>query len=801
MADGKITFSTELDNKELEKQLQEMNEEIKSHEKELKNLEKERTAAAKTQEAALKRLTKARQEYEASRQKVSDLQKSQEPEISSFESVQSQIQKAKQEAEDAKNQWVNAKGGTNADQNLTAAQEKIAQLQVEYDNLLAKIQGYDDKIAAANVQLEQQKAEVNSASAAFEAAKQSTAGLEANIASVQSQLSGAEAAAGGLVQQLQAAPPAAAETGQKVSALEKISQKVESGFDKLGKRIGQLALNAFVFNLISKGLSAVVSKVKDAIAADDEASAAFARLKGAVLTAIQPILNFVVPVLTTLANVLTRVITLVMNLFGASFLANNKKSAKALNDKKKAVTGVGEAAKKASKYLAGFDELNVMNSDDSSDYGGYSGGADSSGIEPDFDFDTGFITDKLDEIIIYISGALLAVGAILAFSGINIPLGIGLMAVGALTLAAVVKENWDAMPDNVRNALTAVLATIGAAALVIGLILALSGVDIPLGIGLIAIGAVALAGTVALNWNTISELLQGEIGRVTTVVSGALLVIGSLLCFSGVGIPLGIGLILVGAAGLATTAAANWNAISELLQGELGGVVAIVSGFLLVLGILLCVSGVGIPLGIGLILAGAAGLATVVAVNWNFIVDKVKEIWNAVKNFWNSKIAPVFTIAFWQEKFTSIADGLKSAIHRGINAAIGLLNTFIDWVNAKMHFQWGGLNIGGIQLISPGEMQLFTIPHIPYLAQGAVIPPNREFLAVLGDQSSGNNVEAPESLIRKIVREETRGMSSRRVEELLETLISVVNGIEVGDETIGRAAARYNRVAERARGY
>lgn len=743
MADGKITFSTELDNKELEKQLQEMNEEIKTHEKALKGLEKERTVAAKVQEAALKKLTKAQQEYEASKQKVSDLQKSQAPEISLFESVQSQIQKAKQEASDARNQWVSARGGTNADQNLTAAQEKLIQLQAEYDKLLTKIQGYDDKIAAANAQLEQQKAEVNSASVAFEAAKQSTAGIEANMASVQSQLSGAEAAAGGLVQQLQSAPPAAAETGEKVSALEKISQKVENGFDRLGKRIGQLALNAFVFNLISKGLSAVVSKVKDAIAADDEASAAFARLKGAVLTAIQPILNFVVPVLTTLANVLTRVITLVMNLFGASFLANNKKSAKALNDKKKAVTGVGEAAKKASKYLAGFDELNVMNSDDSSDYGGYSGGADSSGIEPDFDFDTGFITDKLDEIAVYVAGALLAVGAILAFSGINIPLGIGLMAVGALTLAAVVKENWNEMPDNVRNALTRVLFVIGTAALAIGAILAFSGINIPLGIGLMAVGAAALAGTVAVNWNT----------------------------------------------------------ISELLQGKLGGVLAIVSGYLLVMGILLCVTGAGIPLGIGLILAGAAGLAATVAVNWNFITDKVKEIWDSVKNFWNSKIAPVFTIAFWQEKFASIADGLKSAIHRGINAAIGLLNTFIDWVNAKMHFQWGGLNIGGMQLISPGEMQLFTIPHIPYLAQGAVIPPNREFLAVLGDQSSGNNIEAPESLIRKIVREETRGMSSRRVEELLETLISVVNGIEVGDETIGRAAARYNRVAERARGY
>lgn len=692
MADGKIIFSTELDNKELETQLREMNEEIKTHEKTLKGLEKERAASVKSQESALKRLTKAQQEYALSQQKVSELQKSQAPDISSFESVQTQIQSAKQEAVDARNRWVRAKGGTNADQNLTAAQEKIIQLQAEYDKLLAKIQGYDDKIAAANAQLEQQKAEVDSAAAAFEAAKNSTAGIETNIANIQSQLSGAEAAAGGLVQQLQSAPPAAAETGEKVSALEKISQKVESGFDRLGKRIGQLALNVFVFNLISKALSALFSKVKDAIAANDEASAAFARLKGAMLTAIQPILNFVIPALTTLANVLTRVITLVMNLFGASFLANSKKAAKALNDKKNAVAGVGEAAKEASKYLAGFDELNVMNKDDSSGSGGYSGG---SGIEPDFDFDTGFITEKLDEIAVYVAGALLAVGAILAFSGINIPLGIGLMAAGALTLVAVVKENWNEMPDRVRKAVTTVLSVVGAATLAIGAILAFSGANIPTGIGLMAIGAASLAGAAAVNWDTLSGLLQGKIGGITAIVSGALLVIG----------------------------------------------------------ILLCVSGVGIPLGIGLILAGAAGLATTAAVNWNFITDKVKEIWGAVKNFWNSKIAPVFTAAFWQEKFSSIADGLKSAIHRGINAAIGLLNTFISWVNAKMHFQWGGLNIAGMQLIPPGEMQLFTIPHIPYLAQGAVIPPNREFLAVLGDQKNGTNVEAPLETIKQALAE------------------------------------------------
>ena len=46
---------------------------------------------------------------------------------------------------------------------------------------------------------------------------------------------------------------------------------------------------------------------------------------------------------------------------------------------------------------------------------------------------------------------------------------------------------------------------------------------------------------------------------------------------------------------------------------------------------------------------------------------------------------------------------------------------------------------------------------IPALARGAVLPPNREFLAVLGDQKHGRNLEAPEDLIRQIVREETQG--------------------------------------------
>lgn len=55
---------------------------------------------------------------------------------------------------------------------------------------------------------------------------------------------------------------------------------------------------------------------------------------------------------------------------------------------------------------------------------------------------------------------------------------------------------------------------------------------------------------------------------------------------------------------------------------------------------------------------------------------------------------------------------------------------------------------------------------IPRLATGAVIPPNAQFAAILGDQTHGRNLEAPESLIRQIVREESGGASQELIDRI-----------------------------------
>lgn len=375
------------------------------------------------------------------------------------------------------------------------------------------------------------------------------------------------------------------------------------------------------------------------------------------------------------------------------------------------------------------------------------------------------IKGPIGNILAIASGAILALGVILAVSG-NLPLGIALIALGAAGLVTVATLKWTELQTALRGSVGRIVAIVSGALLALGAVLAFSGVALPLGIALMVAGAAGLATVTALNWQTVQEALRGPIGEVVAIASGALLALGAILAFSGVALPLGIALMVVGAAGLATVTALNWQTIQEALQGPVGEVVAIASGALLVLGIILAFSGVALPLGIALIAAGAAGLVSVGALNWGAIKDKVTEVWDSITQWWREHVAPIFTQEWWADKFSSIKDGLVSKITDGINAAISLFNRFIDWINDKLHISWNALNILGLEVIPAGDFQLLSIPKIPLLAQGAVIPPNREFMAVLGDQPSGTNIEAPLDTIVQAFRQalgERGGAGSRTV--------------------------------------
>lgn len=135
-----------------------------------------------------------------------------------------------------------------------------------------------------------------------------------------------------------------------------------------------------------------------------------------------------------------------------------------------------------------------------------------------------------------------------------------------------------------------------------------------------------------------------------------------------------------------------------------------------------------------------------------FVSNKVEAIKNAITNKFNAARDAV------RSAFEGIVDFIKAPINQAIsivNNAVGMINNAIGGIESAFSFgPWTVPTPFGSKTI--GFHATFPrIGTIPYLASGAVIPPRSEFLAVLGDQKKGNNLEAPESLLRQIVREES----------------------------------------------
>ena len=233
---------------------------------------------------------------------------------------------------------------------------------------------------------------------------------------------------------------------------------------------------------------------------------------------------------------------------------------------------------------------------------------------------------------------------------------------------------------------------------------------------------------------------------------------------------------------------------------------------------------------------------------WDDILLLVASVANCLLDLWNNLLAPVakwiiatFGPAF-AEVFNAIADvvgvavgaiadaidlavvvlrGLAdflSAVFRGnwdaawnaiktaVNGIIGFINRMISAVVTGINAVINALN--GLSFDLPDifggghvgfNISTLTAPQIPYLAQGAVIPANREFLAVLGDQSHGTNVEAPLDTIKQAVAEVMEDLQAGQmagfeaVVAVLREILSAVYGIELTDEDVGRAVQRWQR--------
>lgn len=414
-----------------------------------------------------------------------------------------------------------------------------------------------------------------------------------------------------------------------------------------------------------------------------------------------PALNAVLPYAIALAKIVRMLANSIASLFGfklpevdysgisagASAVGDLADNA---GDASDGLGKAGKAAKKLKNALLGIDELNVLSKDDSSSGSGSGSGSGAGigggdlGIDlPTYDFLGDAITSKVDEIVqmikdamweitAVISGFLLAIGTILVVTGANIPLGLGLMAVGAVGLAATVMANWNGMSERLAKVLTLVTGVLGGFLLAIGAFLVFSGVNVPLGAGLMVAGAAALGTAAVINWKFLNGDLSNALSILTAIVSGALLAMGALFAFTGVDVPLGIALMAAGAVGMVTAIGLNWDSMSDPLRRTIGMLETIVGGALLTFGAILALTGANIPLGVAMIAAGAVSVASAVALNWNSLTGDVQESVLSIVAIVSGALIGVGAILALTGVATGLGIAMIAAGAVGLAATVGL---------------------------------------------------------------------------------------------------------------------------------
>lgn len=571
--------------------------------------------------------------------------------------------------------------------------------------------------------------------------------------------------------------------------METAAKKVSDSMNTFSKRVSGLFKRVLVFSLITRALQSLRTWLGKTIMKNDEARAAVARLKAALLTLAQPILQVVIPVFVKLVNILTQVVTAIAKFFGilsGKSWSSQKSAAQGLNDEQKALEGVGAAAKDASKSMASFDEINQLTDNTASGAGG-GGGAASTEIAPDFS-NLDMAEDKLHDILGLVgaiaAGLLAWKIASLFTNDLSKIWGIALAVAGAFALVYFWLDAWNNGID-LQNFL-GMLA--GLAALAVGLAIAF---------GPIAAGIALVVGGLAMLVVGIKDVIENGFNLVNTLT-----IIAGLLA-AGIGISLLTG---------------SW--IPLLIAGFLAALVALVSftghGEELIQGLKNIIDGFGkffkgvFTGDMKLAVEGIKQIWEGMKQTWNAIVNSIKDAWNMFITWLQSKsplLASIFQTygQFVSDVYKNIKDILKGVIDfivgvftgdwtkawQGVTEIFkGIWNNIVAIIEAAINFIIDGINL----LISALNTIHFEIPDwvpiiggksfgisiplvsqvaLPRLAEGAVIPPNREFMAVLGDQKSGTNIETPlETMVQafKQAMNESGGRS--------QTIILQLNGRE-----------------------
>ena len=587
---------------------------------------------------------------------------------------------------------------------------------------------------------------------------------------------------------------------------------------QLGRRLAGIVSGALVFNLISSALRSVVNVMGTTIAKTNGVSTALGKLKGAAATAAAGLASALSPAIIGLLNLLTSLINgflRLLSLLTGKSISSMKQTAKGINAVGSAAGSTSKQADKAKRSLAEFDEIERLDAKT-----GSSGGAN-------YNFDhiaspLGGITDKLKNF----------------WSTFQ-------------TLLAPSVAAWSAAWEQIRNAASAVWPEVQQAALAFWneglspLLTYLSGTFAPGVINAFSEAFAPIVGGVASTAiYVLADLFTWACGIGTDAINGVLIPALDLLLqiwqdlMSGIktawdtyGQPLMDGVILA-FQNLEDLATLLWETIVKpILQNLISVLQQLWSSHLKPLwdDILLLVASVAnclldlwnnllAPVAKWIIATFGPAFAEV----FNAIADVVGVAVGAIAEAIDLAIVVLRGLAdflsavfrgnwdaAWQaigNTVSTVWDKMTNAIKNAVNGIIGFINRMISAVVTGINAVINALN--GLSFDLPDifggghvgfHISTLTAPQIPYLAQGAVIPANREFLAVLGDQSHGTNVEAPLDTIKQAVAEVMEDLQAGQmagfeaVVSVLREILSAVYGIELTDEDVGRAVQRWQR--------
>ena len=499
------------------------------------------------------------------------------------------------------------------------------------------------------------------------------------------------------------------------------------------------------------------------------------------LTPVIQVINTILIGLQKLANAFKQFTALLFGDSGGGAAASNAEAVAdsygSAADSAEDMAAASKSAAKSAKILSGLDEVNIFNS-------GSGGGGDTSALagggfggELDLDMSLGgdvqdnispkvqAIVDKINELLqplkeidfTPMQGAFSRLGSALAVFGSSVQNALGFVWDSILVPLSTwtIEEAAPALMNTLATAFSFLASVLDP--VVVGLQQLFQWLSPVFDfIGGVAVEAINLVGELFAD---LAEVFQEKGEKISEIISMVGEVIAEIWAYVAPFFELA-----------KNNVSTLFRTVSNIISTAIGFIVDILHGLIdFIMGVLTgdwerAWSGIKeIFIGVWDAIKGVASALSGYFSNiFNNIKTAVLNVWEAIKTK---------TVTYWNNIRTSIANILNrllTAVKTPINGIIGAINGMISGVVSGINAVIRALNRLHITIPSwlpvsfAGKtfgfnISTLTAPQIPYLAKGAVIPPNAPFMAVLGDQRNGNNIEAPENLIRKIVREETSG--------------------------------------------